>query len=237
MKYDIFISYANPDINIAENLRSELKSFGLEVWIYSEDRKLSDEIWTDIEKIINEVHIVIFIASKNMLTSEGQKREIDIVRSNNIKSMPVYLDGALPFEFPEVIRRINGIHMNSGSVKSTAYKMVKQFFPALISGDSSQHWKYPRPGDWLKISNMDPYIEGHLNLGDQLYFRSISPIGLFECYSPKVNGLFWISPENVEVANDDRIPENEVPYEYSVSGMINIQILGLDAWNAMKNKK
>ena len=44
-------------------------------------------------------------------------------------------------------------------------------------------------------------IEEYFDIGDKLYFRAVSPIGLFKCYAPKLNKLFWIAPQNVHRVN------------------------------------
>jgi hypothetical protein len=60
----------------------------------------------------------------------------------------------------------------------------------------------PRPGTWLQVSRLDEVIQHDVALGDKLYFRAISPLGLFECYAPKLQTRFWIEPKNVQVVTD-----------------------------------
>ncbi len=71
---------------------------------------------------------------------------------------------------------------------------------------------------------MDEIIEQYFDFGDLLYFRRISPLGLFECYSPKINDLFWIYPPNVclsDIVDEDGTFEREnVPQKFRISTMI-----------------
>ena len=87
------------------------------------------------------------------------------------------------------------------------------------------------PGDWLKVSNIDEFIGTHVALGDKLYFRTLSPMGLFECYSPKLKELFWIAPENVSISldfEDDKQSELDIPKEYKVFTMFQMMLTGWD---------
>jgi len=77
----------------------------------------------------------------------------------------------------------------------------------------------PLPGTWLQVSRLDKVIRHDLALGDKLYFRMLSPIGLFGCYAPKLRRLFWIDPANVQVVTDratTRALEQEIPAIYHV---------------------
>ena len=77
----------------------------------------------------------------------------------------------------------------------------------------------PLPGTWLQVSRLDKVIRHDLALGDKLYFRMRSPIGLFGCYAPKLRRLFWIDPANVHVVTDGATThtlEQEIPAIYRV---------------------
>jgi hypothetical protein len=60
----------------------------------------------------------------------------------------------------------------------------------------------PQPGTWLQVSSLDQWIEEYVALGDLLYFRAETPMGLFECYSPKLDGPFFIDPKHVRAVTD-----------------------------------
>ena len=82
-----------------------------------------------------------------------------------------------------------------------------------------------------KVSNIDEFIGNHMALGDKLYFRTLSPMGLFECYSLKLKGLFWIAPENVSISldfEDDKQNELDIPKEYKVFTMFQMMLTGWD---------
>ena len=86
---------------------------------------------------------------------------------------------------------------------------------------------------------MHENIEEFFELGDVLYFKSISPMGLFECYAPKIEGLFWIAPEYVKPAIvTDAIKETErnMPTIYTTFGQNQIEAYGWDVWRSKQNK-
>ena len=78
----------------------------------------------------------------------------------------------------------------------------------------------PQPGTWLEVSDLDSVCEEEgLALGDKLYFRVITSLGLFECYAPKLGRRFWIDPENVQAVTDlasVHALEQEVPAIYRI---------------------
>ena len=67
-----------------------------------------------------------------------------------------------------------------------------------------------------------------MTLKDLLYFRRLSPLGLFECYSPKLGDLFWILPENVQACglSQDALPA--VPEEFHYMTSIRYEMRGRD---------
>ena len=135
--------------------------------------------------------------------------------------------GGLPFsELPPVLRQVNGFRLDAHTVASTAHKVARTFFPGLFDDASDRAWHCPKPGQWLEVRHVEPGIERHLARKDLLYFRRLSPMGLFECYSPKLNERFWILPENVRACG---IPRDECPtvprefhymtdFEYEIRG-------------------
>ena len=82
------------------------------------------------------------------------------------------------------------------------------------------------------MCNIDPWIEENFDLGDRVYFRRISPLGLFECYSPKLAGLFWFAPDNLRatdiVDEEGTLERQDVPWRYRYSASYHFERLGID---------
>lgn len=241
MKYNIFISYANNDTDIVENLRGQFNDMGVKAWVYSRDRTLGEEVWSEIEEKITKSDVVIFVVSDNTANANGQQKELELVLNKvepiagTSRIVPLFINGTNPSNYPEVLRSKNGDFLDGRTVKSVAWKIAKHAFPSLIKKKSEAPWNYPIPGKWLEVSNLDGIVEQYFNIGDKLYFRAISPMGLLECYAPKIEGLFWIAPENAQPSleiDSDKELEDSVPQIFRVSGMVDIQMLGWNAWHA-----
>ena len=127
---------------------------------------------------------------------------------SQLRLLPIVIRGLSFSELPPALRRINGIRLDAYNVKSAAFDVAKTYFPDLFADATQKPWRVPRPGQWLEVCNIGPGIEKHLPLNSLLYFRRISPLGLFECYSPELNELFWILPENVRAC---RISQSKFP--------------------------
>ena len=222
-------------MDIVENLRGELKNkFCVNSWVYSKDRTIGQEIWNEIENKMRKAELVIFAVSENTANSSGQKTELKLATKLPGKILPIFLTEKIPSNCPDILSKINGHFLNAYNVKTVAQKIVKHSFLSLVKIKSEKPWNYPRPGTWLEISNLDPVIEQYFDIGDKLYFRAISPIGLFECYAPKIQNLFWIAPESVcislEFENNKKLEES-ILEKFTVMGMVDIQARGWDSWH------
>ena len=241
MQHDLFVSYSDQDRDIIENLRGRFKDHGVDAWVYLRDRTLAADSWDEIEEKIKSTRYMLFACSENTQTSMGQRRELDIAlesfeKAKSIEMIIPIVIGDAPFSVvPEKISHRNGERLSAHNVKSLALKMSQSLFPYKFASLAAQPWHHPIPGSWLEICNLDEITEGYFDLGDLLYFRQISPLGLFECYTPKHGELFWISPSHVKIClsppeeEDDTV--NSVPFIYSVSGWVTIQAMGWSAWH------
>ena len=216
MDHHIFLSYATLDEDLIENFADHLRRNGVKAWVYSIDKTLSIEIWSEIERRIDEAELFAFAASVYTRGAKGQHRELERViqkiqqcsAGSQLRLLPIVIRGLSFNELPTALRRINGIRLDAYNVKSAAFNVAKTFFPDLFDDAIEKPWKVPRPGQWLEVCNIGPGIENYLSLNSLLYFRRISPLGLFECYSPQLDELFWILPENVRAC---RISQSEYP--------------------------
>ena len=102
--------------------------------------------------------------------------------------------------------------MDAYNVQSVAQKLAWQLFPDIADAERGEPWKCPKPGQWLEVCRIDRLVEEYFKKGDLLYFRRLSPLGLFECYAPTLNGLFWIGPEDVRSCDIAKDESPSVPY-------------------------
>jgi len=220
----IFISYPDKESNIVENLRTRLREYGVEAWVYSYDKTLAQNAWEEIEEKIDKSQLIIFIVSDDTKRAVGQDRELDLAfnklrTSKRLDSIFPVVIGDFKFsDLPEKIKYINGERLTAYNVKTVALTIAQTFFPQLFLERQSPNWDYPKPGEWLEICKLDSIIEEYCDIGDKVYFRRISPMGLFECYSPKIQDLFWFSPANLTrtkiIDEDGRLEHETVPSRY-----------------------
>ena len=245
MKYQAFISYASADKDITENFQDRLSRLGVNAWMYSLNRTLAANTWEEIKTKLIDSDLIIFVVSKNTPTAEGQQRELKLVLekvesfAGTTKIMPILIDDGTKFsDLPTGLSNKNGAVMRVGNIETLAQKVTSAAFPSLTQQEF-KNWKFPIPGEWLVISQLDEIIEQYnFSIGDKFYFRSISPMGLLECYAPKIEEIFWISHQCVKPSSDtetDKEREDQIPKIFKVSGMIEIQQRGWKNWNAPKN--
>lgn len=230
MQYCAFVSYASSDTEIVENLRGHLSENGVTAWVYSLDRCLAVDAWLEIKAKIEACDLIIFVVSKSTADAKGQKQELELAlqkfepHAGSGKIMPVLInDGASFSSLPEVLRNKNGLVLDAWTVKSVAWKIATRAFPRASEEELSRPWKYPTPGQWLVVSCLDDIVAQHFDIGDKLYFRALSPMGLMECYAPKLQDLFWIAPDHVKASSDteeDKKLEATIPRSYTVTGML-----------------
>jgi hypothetical protein len=234
---NIFISYSDKQKDIAENFKARLIEYNIEAWLYSIDKTLAVNCWKEIKNVIESSRLIVFLISQDTLSSKGQMSELkmSLKKLKNIDSkgrlLPIVYGDVTFADLPEELKHINGLSIDAYSVKETAYKVASDFFPELFENYRKSKWIYPRPGQWLRIASINPYMREKANLGDIVYFRRISPLGLFECFYPKINELFCFAPndlQSIEEIDQEYLLEREyVPKRYRISTMINIEWIGL----------
>ena len=232
--HSIFISYPDPEKDIVGSLRECLSDYGIRAWVYSHDKTIAKETWEEIEEKIQSCKLVVYVVSKNSVTAKGQHNELNIVieligkNRPDLLTVPVLIGDISFSDIPEVLQHINGLYLDHFSKKTVALEIAKLLSPN-IAGENWE-WRYPLPAQWLKVCNLDQWTEEFFDLGEYVYFRRLSPMGLFECYSPKLEGLFWFYSKNLRPApfvDEDRSYERDhVPYDYRVGTMIRREIEG-----------
>lgn len=238
MSYHAFICHPNKDAAIVENLAGRLRDLGIEAWVYSLDRTLSEDVWHEIAQRIAECRVFIFVASKHSLGAQGQHRELQLAVDRfkqsdvELKMVPVLLDNIEFGRLPVELSRVNGLSLDAYTVKSTAQEIATTFFPELVVAEKNKDWRCPRPGEWLEVCNLDQWTEQKFDAGDRVYFRRLSPLGLFECYAPKLQGLFWFAPHNLRASSiedeDGTLERERVPRQYRYGASYDFERLGID---------
>ena len=213
----IFISYPQSEYELATKLKSEFKALGVDSWVYSEDKKLAEDSWLDIEKTILESDQIVYIINESTPRNDGQIRELKLIKKWNKPVIPGWVGDTKRSVLPE-LETINGERLGQGyAVRRFAWQLYTQLYPT-----PSMRWRTPKPGDFLRVIKLDGLELHKIKLNDLLYFRQISPMGLFECFHVEGDSLFWVDPDNVEFAGYGfDIPS--VPRKYQYESIIEAQ--------------
>lgn len=226
-KDHLFVSYNTDDAcNLAESLRQHLLQFDIHAWVYSRDKTLGGDMWPEIEARLAQAEVVLWLQSTGTLSSRGQKEELELLaKIGDGKVVPIIIPPATYDELPERLRKTNGLRLDAHHVQLAAQEIAEMFFPKLLGRYyTASRWRYPLPGMWLRVVKIDRWIVRDIQRGDLMYFRKISPLGLFECYAPRYGDLYWLYPGHLAPAKPREISSAPmVPEKYSVIGMLNCE--------------
>src|SRR5262249_49584819 len=75
--YSCFISYSTKDELFAKRLYYDLLSHDIRCWLFDEDAKWGEKVWSEIDKSIKVYDKVIVVCSANSLQSVAVDREIE----------------------------------------------------------------------------------------------------------------------------------------------------------------
>lgn len=75
--YSCFISYSTKDESFAKHLYFDLQSRDIRCWLFAEDAKWGEEVWSEIDKSIKMHDKVIVVCSAHSLQSQPVCREIE----------------------------------------------------------------------------------------------------------------------------------------------------------------
>lgn len=183
-----FISYAGPDRDLVLNLKTLLSDYGISAWVYERDKTLGDDAWVEIEDQLRASRVVFLLISEHSGEALGQQREfamcLDRVRREKTTDfiVPLLRDGCRFADLPEQLRAISGEQIDCYNIRTVSQDIAHRFFPSVVGEKYEHGYVCPHPGQWLEIAKVDAHIEDKHSVGDLVYFRQLSPLGLFECY-------------------------------------------------------
>jgi hypothetical protein len=220
--HEIFVSYPDPERDIVGSLRECLADLGVSAWVYTYDKTIAKDAWDEIKEKLFSAKMVVYVVAKSSKNANGQDKELEMAihliteTRPEVQIIPV-LTGNVSFsDIPKAIGHVNGLYLDPFSKKTVALEIAKLLTPSIAQ--ENWEWRYPLPGQWLCVCHLDQWTEEFFDLNDYVYFRRISPMGFFECYSPKLNGLFWFYSRNLcpapFVDEDESYEREHVPDEH-----------------------
>lgn len=231
-----FLGYSDRDLQIASAIRTQLGQLGVHTWMYEYDKLLGDDVWEDIERNLRSSRVVLFLITDNTKAAKGQHREFQLFAlakktHPDLVQLPLFVtcdESRIPLTCEE-LQKTNGIKVFPGQYASTAWQIAKAHFPGCLESRNVP-WLFPRPGQWLRVTELPPdwdRIGVHLN--DHVYFRRISPAGLFECYIPRTQETGWFVPSDLAFSDSDpaELPVRQVPLRYQLRTLFRAEDLGM----------
>lgn len=99
---DVFVSYAREELFFVQRLGSLLESAGLRAWVDVEGVYGGEEFWPEICKAIDAAAVVLFVISRDSVTSPFCRRELERAIAGQKRIVPVCREmaevGLLPTE-------------------------------------------------------------------------------------------------------------------------------------------
>lgn len=78
-RYDTcFISYGEPDVDLAMQIRNDLDRYGVDCWLYALDNTLGQRSWSEISGEVRRRDRIIVICSAAGLSRDGVLKELEI---------------------------------------------------------------------------------------------------------------------------------------------------------------
>ncbi|MGA2065020.1 MAG: TIR domain-containing protein [Thermoguttaceae bacterium] len=130
MSYDMFISYASGDEQIARRIVESLQGYGLRCWIDKQNLRFTGKYDREIERAIRASRMVLWLASPRSIASDYVKFEIATAVGNNKLIGPVYLEpmdaARMPAPFNLKLANVQGIQWFEGPEEATLERLATE---------------------------------------------------------------------------------------------------------------
>ena len=146
VKYgDVFISFAEEDLDQATLLRNALERVGLRTWMFTKNAKYGDDAWVDSDAALRDSLYVVFIVSEYFIRSPHCNDEVKSARGFEKESLArlkrftaIVIDeskyGDEPFWlfFSSKVRAEYGHRLNADEAMDFAAKLEAQIHESLV---------------------------------------------------------------------------------------------------------
>lgn len=112
--YDVFISYAGPDREIAETLGAGLEAAEVGVW-WDARLQAGEPFERQIQRVLAEARIVVAVLSPRTLASEWVRWELSQASRNGLHIVPLLVDNARPDDLPPPLHLLPALSAGPGA--------------------------------------------------------------------------------------------------------------------------
>lgn len=165
---DVFVSYSRKDKAFVEKLVTALADKKRDVWVDFEDIPFAAEWWEEIQKGIESSESAIFVISPDYLASEVCGLEVNHVRKNNKRIVPIVVQRPERKTVPDALAALNWIFFdNPDAFEDSFNKLQKTLDTNLV--EMRQHTRLlVKASEWAKASHTDSLLLRGEEL-DELY--------------------------------------------------------------------
>ena len=123
----VFFSYAQADLPVVAPVATELKKYGLRVWLDQQQLVPGDLLIEGIKDGLHKAKALVFFASQNSLKSQWARHELDYFMAQRVTSgtgpvlIPVILEDV---ELPGVLRDVLYLDIRKGGTQDTAMRIA-----------------------------------------------------------------------------------------------------------------
>ncbi|MCA0455572.1 MAG: TIR domain-containing protein [Chloroflexi bacterium] len=165
---DVFVSYSRKDRAFVEKLVTALAEKKRDVWVDFEDIPFAAEWWEEIQKGIESSESAIFVISPDYLASEVCGLEVNYVRKNNKRIIPIVVQRPERKTVPDTLAALNWIFFdNPDSFEDSFNKLQTTLSTNLV--EMRQHTRLlVKASEWAKAAHTDSLLLRGEEL-DELY--------------------------------------------------------------------
>jgi TIR domain/Domain of unknown function (DUF4062) len=123
----VFFSYAQADLPVVAPVATELKKYGLRVWLDQQQLVPGDLLVEGIKEGLHKAKALVFFASRNSLKSQWARHELDYFMAQRVTSgtgpilIPVILEDV---ELPGVLRDVLYLDLRRGGARDAAKRIA-----------------------------------------------------------------------------------------------------------------
>lgn len=128
---DVFLSHAEEDDAVMEQVRRSLLREGFTVWTYKTDIQTGASFQEVIDRGIEEASNIVYLLSPAALQSEYCQREIDYALTLNKRIIPLLVQTVDPAQVPPTLRNLQYINLTDNLVATDYQKDESQLLRVL----------------------------------------------------------------------------------------------------------
>ncbi|MDY6783579.1 MAG: TIR domain-containing protein [Cyanobacteriota bacterium] len=134
----VFLSYADKDRAIMEEIRKSLRRESITVWTNTTDIQTGEAFGEAIDRGIEQADNVIYLLSPDAINSAYCQQELDLALSLNKRIIPILVRKTSPERVPSVLRELQYIDLTD-NVKDDDYRLDESKLLKILQEDAAYY--------------------------------------------------------------------------------------------------